>query len=36
MDNWAEAGFDEKRFATDVLIARIHATGDTLKIKWNL
>jgi DNA invertase Pin-like site-specific DNA recombinase len=36
IDNWAEADFDEKRFATDALIARIHATGDKLKIKWNI
>jgi hypothetical protein len=36
MDNWAEAAFEEKRFAADVLISRIHATGDKLKIKWNL
>jgi DNA invertase Pin-like site-specific DNA recombinase/ribosomal protein S27AE len=36
MDNWAEAGFDEKRFAADTLISKIHATGDKLKIKWNL
>jgi hypothetical protein len=32
----AETGFDEKRFAADVLISKIHATGNTLKIKWNL
>jgi DNA invertase Pin-like site-specific DNA recombinase len=36
MDNWAEAAFDEKRFAVDVMISKIHATGDRLKIKWNL
>ena len=36
MDNWAETDFEEKRFAADVLISRIHATGDKLKIKWNL
>jgi hypothetical protein len=36
IDNWAEVGFDEKRFATDALIARIHATGDTMKIKWTI
>jgi DNA invertase Pin-like site-specific DNA recombinase len=36
MENWAETGFDEKRFAADVLISKIHATGNTLKIKWNL
>ncbi|MDR2770992.1 MAG: recombinase family protein [Clostridiales Family XIII bacterium] len=36
MDNWEETDFDGKRFATDVLISKIHATGDKLKIKWNL
>jgi hypothetical protein len=36
IDNWTEANFDEKRFAADALISRIHATGDTLKIKWNI
>jgi hypothetical protein len=36
IDNWTEADFDEKRTAIDVLISRIHATGDKLKIKWNI
>jgi hypothetical protein len=36
LDNWAEADFDEKRTATDALISKIHATGDKLKIKWNV
>jgi DNA invertase Pin-like site-specific DNA recombinase len=36
MDNWAETGFEEKRLTADALISRIHATGDRLKITWNL
>jgi DNA invertase Pin-like site-specific DNA recombinase len=36
MDNWTETDFDEKRTAIDLLISRIHATGDKLKIKWNI
>jgi DNA invertase Pin-like site-specific DNA recombinase len=36
MDNWSEAGFEEKRITVDALISRIHATDDKLRITWNL
>ncbi|MDR1245746.1 MAG: recombinase family protein [Clostridiales Family XIII bacterium] len=36
IDNWAEAGFEEKRNAADALISRIYATEGKLKITWNL